>query len=142
MSNTETAYHQYLRWKSKILSATDPKTDQEFADRYTVSLPDIAEFTRRPEYSNDLRTTALAWLESKIPELLHVAYQEAKQTKNVNDIQKLVDIAFELRKKDKEVKSMNQYNFFANTLTNEQIKRIAERSLRGNEELPAPVSAN
>ena len=142
MSNNETAYRQYLRWKTKILSPTDPKTDQEFSVKYSISLPDIAEFTRRPEYSNDLRTAALAWLESKIPELLHVAFLEAKQTKNVNDIQKLVDIAFELRKKDKEAKSMNQYNFFNNTLTDEQIKRIAERSLRGNEELPAPVSAN
>jgi hypothetical protein len=118
-------YITYLKWRAKKLAPSDPKTPEEFAKSLNLPLQALLEFEARPSFEDDLRKASLSWLQSKIPELLHVAYQEAKESKDVGDIEKLVDIAHRLRKKSEE--GGNQFNFF--NLNDETINRIAQRQL-------------
>lgn len=120
-----TPYKIYINWKVKLLDASDPQNLNEFMERYKVKKDDIVEFQNIPSYEEDLRKASLSWLQSKIPELLHVAYKEAKESKSVSDIEKLVDIAHALKKKGET--GGNQFNFF--NLPDETINRIAKRQL-------------
>lgn len=120
-----TPYKIFIQWKVKLLDPSDPQNLQEFLTKYNLTNKDILAFQAVPTYEEDLRKASLSWLQSKIPELLHVAYKEAKESKSVSDIEKLVDIAHALKKKGET--QNNQFNFF--NLDANQHKRIAERYL-------------
>lgn len=121
--NNSLIYKIFLNWKVKILDSTDPKTIEEFCERYKITTQEAKAFEDLPSFEDDFRKASVIWLQSKVPELLHIAYNEAKMSKSVSDIEKLVEIAHSLRRKgDKEG---NQYNFF--NLNDQQLKRIAGR---------------
>lgn len=131
------SYKIFINWKVKLLDKSDPQTLEEFCTRHSLTMKDIALFQAVPTYEEDLRKASLSWLQSKIPELLHLAYKEAKESRSVSDIEKVVEIAHQLKKKGET--QNNQFNFF--NLDANQHKRIAERYLnRGTVGLPAGSS--
>jgi len=116
-------YKAYITWKVKLLTPQDPKNLEEFMTKYNLKPEDILSFQETPTYEDDLRKASLLWLQSKIPELLHVAYKEARESKSVSDIERLVGIAHELKKKGET--NNNQFNFF--NLDESRFKQIANR---------------
>ena len=119
----ERIYSTYLKWKARPMSKTGPQTEQEFADHFKVTLPDLIAFIELPSYQDDLLLASLTWAKSKTPELLHIVYNEVKMNKSVNDLEKFIQIAHEIKKKDKDDKTVNNFNFFAN-LKDEQLSLI------------------
>jgi hypothetical protein len=116
-------YKAYITWKVKLLTPQDPKTLEEFMTKYNLTPQDITSFQETDSYEDDLRKASLLWLQSKIPELLHIAYKEARESKSVSDIEKIVEMAHSLKKKGES--SNNQFNFF--NLDESRFKQIASR---------------
>ncbi len=118
-------YKAYLGWRAKDLKANpqDPQTLQEFCERTLISVEQIRSFHENPQFEEDLRQAATAWLQSQIPALLHLAVSQARLSKDVGDIEKLVEIAYRLKSKgDAAQNTLNIFN-----ITDEKAARIAQR---------------
>jgi len=119
-------YNYFIEWKAKPVDPKGVKTIPEFCEKFGVTLADIAGFAKRPDYKERLTAEAIAWGQNKVPELLHVAFEEAKMSKDVASIEKFIDIVHGLKKK-KEMGG-NQFNFF--NINDEQFKQIAARTAK------------
>lgn len=127
MEKLDKVYSIFVEWKAKPLKATDPQNVDEFCELHEVTKSDLADFTKRPEYHDNLTTAALNWARGKVPELLHVAFEEARLSKDVASIERFINIAHELKKKKDQGIGGNQFNFF--NIDNDKLKQIAARTI-------------
>ncbi len=74
-------YKIFIKWYSQPEDKRDPKTIKDFGLLHSLSPKDIAEFTERDNYYDDLYKEAQNWGKSKIPELLGILYNEFKENK-------------------------------------------------------------
>lgn len=127
-------YRAYVIWKARPINTDDPTYPQnidEFMTLHKLTKENIREFISRPSFGDDIEYEAIAWAKSKVPTLIHRAYDHAKKSGTMQDLEKFMNII-----KGKEQTSQNnQFNFFGN-LTDEQFRRIATREVG----LPLPSS--
>ena len=128
MEHRDRIYPIFIDWKAKPTKKGDPVNVQEFCEKHQITPADLADYVQRADYEDLLTTAALAWARGKVPELLHVAFEEARLSKDVQSIERFINIAHELKKKkDEKGIGGNQYNFF--NLTDEKFKQIAARTI-------------
>ena len=122
-------YKIYVEWRSKILTKNDPKTPEEFIEKYKMPEDLIPLFEAQPTFSEDLMEATLLWAKKKTPELIHLVYREVQLSKSVADLERFIAIVHDLKRKDKEDKAINNFNFF-NGVTDKQYKSIVAREAR------------
>jgi len=146
--NLNSAYQAYIRWRSYPQEKTDPQSNDEFCKKYGITTKDLLEFINKDTYQDDLLISSLNWAKSKTPELLHIVYAEVKLNKEVGDLEKFMNLTHEIKRKDKDMKGITNFNFFT-SLKDDQyeniIRREAESLNNGREEtviefLSAPKS--
>lgn len=126
MPDLNKAYLAYIKWRSHPVGKDDPKTPEEFCAKHGVTTQDLIAFVSRETYQDDLLLSSLNWAKSKTPELLHLVYNEVKLNKSVVDLDKFIQLAHEIKKKDKESKTVNNFNFFSE-INDKQYKNIIAR---------------
>lgn len=120
-------YPIFIKWYSMPPETRDPRNIPEFSEKMNISLAQIAEFTNKDTFSEDLFKAAKEWGKSKIPELLHMLYRKYKEKQNPNDLRMYKEL-LELDKNDKTVGNTINFNVF--NPTDEQYKQIIARESR------------
>lgn len=120
----EQIYNTFLFWFSLPPKHRKPQTFQEFADFYKISLSDIAEFQERDTFGEGLYKAAQKWGKSKVPELLHIAFERAKSSGKPSDVESFTRL-ITLDKDEK--KNGNTYNLNVFNPSDEQYRQILER---------------
>lgn len=116
----------------------DPKNIPDFCEKMKTTLSEIAEFTNRETFSDDLYKAAKEWGKSKIPELLHMLYRKYKESGSTNDLR----MYKELLELDKDNKNGPIINLNVFNPSDEQYRQIIARENRalfspGEIEIPA-----
>lgn len=122
-------YRIYVKWRARPITKGAPQHDDAFCEQYGITMKDVISFVERPEYQDHLLSESINWAKSKTPELLHIVYNEVKLNKSVADLERFMHVAHEIKKKDKENKTINNFNFFAD-LKDEQFNNIVRREAR------------
>jgi predicted transcriptional regulator len=84
--DTEQAYKYFIRWMALPPTSRQPTSISELAENLGVTERTISQFTLRDSYPNDLFVASMEWGRTKVPELLHTAYEKYKKTKSANDL--------------------------------------------------------
>lgn len=124
----EQIYRVFVNWKARPITPNgpEPKTVQEFCQRYNITIKDLISFSERPEYKEDLVAASIDWAKSKTPELLQIVYQEVKLNKSVADLERFLNIIHEIKRKDN-AKTFNQFNFIVD---DKQYREIVAREAK------------
>jgi|SRR3990167_3608108 len=124
----EQVYKVFVNWKARpiTLEGPEPKSHEEFCQRYNITIKDLIAFSERPEYKEDLVMASIDWAKSKTPELLQMVYREIKESKSVADLERFLNIIHEIKRKDN-AKTFNQFNFIVD---DKQYREIVAREAK------------
>lgn len=117
-------YRLYVIWQSEPPVERKHDTLKDFSVFHKVSEADLATFENAPGYYEDLEREATKWGRSKLPELLHLLYNQILKTKKGSDIETFK----KLISRDANAPSGNTINIF--NLDDKQKKQIIEREAR------------
>lgn len=136
------AYLAYVKWRACPIGPADPQSTEAFCTLHKITTQQIIDFINKESYQDDLLITSLNWAKSKTPELLHIVYNEVKLNKSVADLDRFIQLAHEIKKKDKESKTVNNFNFFKE-IDEKQYRNIIAREARvidaSSEEAPSEL---
>lgn len=122
-----TIYNIFIKWYTMPKESREPRTLKEFCDQFEITKEDISEFMQRDTYYDDLMKEGKNWGKSKLPEMLHILYEDFKENKKPITAQ-----AFkQLLEVDKEQKT-NNINVF--NISDQQYRQIVQREARLSEE--------
>lgn len=129
-------YQAFLRWRASPAAPGEPQNLTEYAKSRSLSADEVRSFVERPTYHTDLLAAALLWAKSKVPQLLHDAFERAKDARGkTSDAEKFMQLVIELDKAqkapDRSPQAPGTTNFIFNvddTKLRELTERIARRT--------------
>jgi len=77
----EKIYSAFIKWYASPVDSRKPRTIEEWCTQFNIPTNLVGEFTHKREFTDDIYREAIAWGKSKIPELLHILYQQYLITK-------------------------------------------------------------
>ncbi len=92
-------YDIFVKWYAMPESVREPKTIPEFCELMKITQNDIGMFSEQEDFTETLMANALEWGKTKIPELLGIIYDTARQTKNINHIKSFAELVNSTDKK-------------------------------------------
>lgn len=121
--DTTDVYTIFIKWFAMPKETREPKTMAEFCSQYNITKSDISAFTTKDSYYEDLVKEAKNWGKSKLPEMLHILYNDFKESKKAITAQTFK----QLLELDKEQKPLN-INVF--NLPEQQYRQIVAREAK------------
>ena len=146
MEDVEKVYRAYVVWEAKpptnpIEDPSYPQDEDAFCLLWKCKREDLTSFASRETYADDVMSATMNWAKTKTPKLIQEVYLRCRATKNVQDLERFLSPIHEFKRKDKESKSLNQYNFFTNGVSDDRYERIiareAQRLATGGTEQPS-----
>jgi len=146
MKDVEAVYRAYVLWEAKPLTSVEkdplyPKNEDAFCITHKCKRTDILGFTSRETFADDVLSQTLNWAKTKTPQLIQDVYRQVMTTKSVADLERFLNLIHEFKRKDKDAKSGNQYNFINQGVSEERYERIIEREAKrlanSSEEFPS-----
>ncbi len=116
-------YSVFVKWFAMPKETRYPATEEEFCTLAKISKQDLAEFANRDTFYDDLVKEAKNWGKTKLPEMLHMLYNDFKENKKPVVAQTFKSL-LEL---DKEQKPLN-INVF--NLPEQQYRQIVAREAK------------
>jgi len=131
----QNAYNFFIRWFTTPPNERIPASKDQFYTTIGINDDIVAEYQSRDTYYDDIYKEARNWGRSKIPQLLHMLYEEFKQTKKpaiLETYKKLLEV-------DKK-EGGSTFNFNTFNPSDEQYRQILAREAKsleaGSEESP------
>lgn len=144
----EYIYEKYVEWKAKpVLSNEEdpsyPKNADEFIKQYKIDKFILDDFTKRPGHYEQVIKASFVWAKSKIPDIIHAVFTDAKKLKTPEAAERFLAVLSELNKAMKQDgdgpsgrnNQINNFNFFGE-IDDEKYRRIIAREAKRVATLP------
>ena len=91
-------YPLFIAWYAKPIDERNPPSLEGFCEKYKITKADIAEYSLRSEFFNDLKNESLAWAKRQTPEIIHILYNKIKKDRTSADIKAWLEMIYDLGK--------------------------------------------